>query len=251
MNYLSKLRQSIKLNQFKFQNRDKDKYECPVCNYYGPFVDVAPDTGLRKHASCPNCGSLERHRLQKLVLNKLSEIRDFSKMRMLHFAPEKFSRNHFKEAFKDYITADLYMENVDIKADIVDLPFKDAEYDFIYASHVLEHIKEDSTAISEIRRVLKPDGVAVLPVPIIGTETVEYPEPNPFETNHVRAPGFDYYDRYNNYFTYVEKYSSEDFPSKYQTSLYEDRSIFPTEKCPLRKSMVGEKHIDIVPVCFA
>lgn len=143
------------------------------------------------------------------------------------------------------------MKNVDIKADITNLPFKDREYDFIFASHVLEHIKKDLAALSEIRRVLKPSGVALLPVPLVGNETIEYQQPNPFETDHVRSPGFDYYDKYGNYFSFIKTYSSMDFPSKYQTFIYEDRSKYPNQKCPLRKPMLGKKHLDIVPVCFA
>jgi len=248
---LSKLRQSIKLSAIKVFNRNKDKYECPVCNYQGYFLDIKADTGFRKNALCPNCGSLERHRLQILVMNNLFKSKDFSKARMLHFAPEKFFEKYFKEKFKEYVTADLYMENVDVKADLTDLPFKDAEYDFVFASHVLEHIKDDLTALSEIRRILKPKGIAILPVPIVAEKTIEYPEPNPFEANHVRAPGFDYYDRYYNYFSYIEKYSSSDFSTKYQAFIYEDRSNWPTQKIPLRKSMTGEKHLEIVPVGFA
>lgn len=234
-----------KLNVFKI------KYECPICSYHGSFINKKVDTGLRKHAQCPRCGSNERHRIQKLVINKLAENVNFSNMRMLHFAPEPFFKKYFKETFKDYVTADLYMEGVDVKADITNLPFKDAEYDFIFASHVLEHIKEDLTAISEIRRVLKPNGIAILPVPLVATETIEYPKPNPFESGHVRAPGFDYYNRYCKYFSHIEKFASSDFKIKFQTYIYEDRSSWPNEKSPLRKPITGEKHIDIVPVCFA
>ena len=235
---------------FKLFNLGKEEYFCPICDYKGPFADVAPASGIRKHDKCPSCGSYVRHRLQKLVLEKLQENYDFSRMRMLHFAPENFFRDYFKNLFKDYITADLYMKDVDLMADLTKLPFKDSEFDIVFASHVLEHIKNDITALSEIRRVLKPKGIAVLPVPLIGERTVEYPEPNPHEFDHVRAPGLDYFNRYSSYFSHVEKFSSDNFPNKYQLFLYEDRSIYPTEKCPLRLPTVGDKHIDIVPVCF-
>jgi len=228
-----------------------NKYTCPVCKYYGPFTDINPDTGCRKYALCPKCGSLERHRLQHLVINRLAVNHDFSKMRMLHFAPEEFFRKYFKKLFGVYTTADLNMHDVDYQVDITKLPFKDAEYDFIFASHVLEHIKDDLTAISEMRRVLKPAGIAILPVPIVSEETIEYPEPNPFESGHVRAPSVDYYERYRKCFSRIELSSSNDYPSEYQTFLYEDRSNVPNEKFPLRRAMAGERHIDIVPICFA
>ena len=42
---------------------------------------------------------------------------------------------------------------------------------------------------------MKPNGIAILPVPVIVKKTIEYPAPNPNEANHVRAPGYDYWDR--------------------------------------------------------
>jgi len=213
-------------------------------------MDLDAPTGLRKHAKCPNCGSFERHRLQYLVMMNLVKDRDSSKLKMLHFAPEAFFQSIFSEHFGEYETADLSMPGVDHNVDLQHLPFEDENYDFVFASHVLEHIADDAKAIGEIRRILKPDGIALLPVPLVCEKTIEYPEPNPNEAYHVRAPGIDYFDRYKPYFSRIEKIGSDSFPDKYQLFVYEDRSIWPTNECPLRPSMPGEKHIDIVPVCY-
>ncbi len=121
----------------------------------------------------------------------------------------------------------------------------------VFASHVLEHVPDDRKAIGEIRRVLKPNGIAVLPVPLVANTTVEYPEPNPHERYHMRAPGYDYLDRYLACFSRVDKYASDTLPEKYQLFLYEDRTTFPTAECPLRPAMAGDRHVDIVPVCYA
>lgn len=238
------------LLKFKLRNRGKASFICPVCNYNGPFRDIEPETGIRKHALCPKCGSLERHRLQYLVLTELAKEYDFAKMSMLHFAPEPFFRNYFKKMFNKYISADLFLDDVSVKVDLTNLAFGDEKYDFVFASHVIEHIKKDFKAIAEIKRVLKPRGVAVLPVPIVADKTVEYLAPSPAESGHVRAPGFDYYDRYRECFSVVKEYQSNDFPSIYQTFIYEDRANWPTEDMPFRSRMDGEKHRDVVPVCF-
>ena len=132
-------------------------------------------------------------------------------MSILHFAPEPFFRQMFRERFGQYTSADLYMKDVDYQADLLNLPFPDESYDFVFASHVLEHIREDARALSEIRRVLKPGGIAVLPVPIFETKTVEYPGPNPHEECHVRAPGLDYYDRYSRHFRRIARFDSASF----------------------------------------
>ena len=142
------------------------------------------------------------------------------------------------------------MHGVDYKVDITKLPFKDATYDFVFASHVMEHIQDDEKALSEIRRILKPGGMAVLPVPLVAEKTVEYAKPNPNESDHVRAPGYDYFDKYEQYFSRLEKFRSDSFPSINQLFIYEDRSRWPTNELSLRPSMPGKKHIDVVPVCY-
>ena len=236
---------------FKFLNRGKEQFECPICDYVGPFADVNNFGGLRKHAKCPSCGALERHRVQYLVLMELFKTMEPSRLKMLHFAPEPFFRSILSDRFGVYETADLCMKDVTYHVDLQNLPFEDSIYDFVFASHVLEHIPNDRKALLEIRRILKPNGIAVLPVPIVCEKTIEYSEPNPNEAYHVRAPGLDYFERYGTYFDRVRIRSSDSLPQKHQTFIYEDRSKWPTRACPLRPPMPGEKHPDFVPVCHA
>lgn len=250
-NQARKLGKEAKSWIFKLQNFRKEQFTCPGCKYTGAFKDLHRPTGIRKHAQCPRCRALERHRLQYLVTDQLLANLDPTNMSMLHFAPENFFRPYFTNKFGRYETADLYMANVDHQVDLQNLPFADQSYDFIFASHVLEHVKNDYQAIAEIRRILKPKGIAVLPVPIVAETTIEYPEPNPQEEYHVRAPGWDYGDRYIPYFSKVDQISSDSFPAKYQLYVYEDRSHWPTKECPWRIAMDGEKFLDIVPVCYA
>lgn len=248
--YLRRLKHRIIFYSFLLGNLSKKKFECPVCCYQGPFLNLNTPFGLRKHAKCPNCGALERHRIQYLVTNSILNNRDLSMLKMLHFAPEPFFRNFFSKRFSQYKTADLNMPEVDYCVDLQDLPFKAQSYDFVFASHVLEHIPDDGKAISEIRRILKPNGVAILPVPLVAEKTIEYPEPNPNDGYHTRAPGFDYFERFNRHFSKVEKYSSDVFPTKHQVYIYEDRTKWPIKECPLRPSMEGDKHVIIIPVCY-
>ena len=232
-------------------NRRKERFQCPICSYHGPFADVNNFAGFRKHARCPKCGALERHRLQHWVLMQLFQTTNTSGLKMLHFAPEPFFKSVLSNRFAAYETADLCMKNVMHKVDIQNLPFADGFCDFVFASHVLEHIADDRKAISEIRRILKPNGIAILPVPIVCEKTVEYPEANPNEGYHVRAPGLDYFQRYESCFDRVKVHSSEDLPGRYQPFIYEDRSQWPSRACPLRPPMPGDRHADFVPVCYA
>lgn len=199
---------------------------------------------------CPQCNALERHRLQYLTVSDFLTKKNGLVLSMLHFAPETFFREMFSERFGKYETADLFMKGVNHKADLISLPFPDESYDVVYASHVLEHIKDDKKAIQEINRVLKPNGVAILPVPVVCKKTVEYAEANPREAGHVRAPGLDYFEKYRGVFDQVEIYSSDSFAEKYQLFVYEDRTMWPTKDCPLRTPTPGSRHLDFVPVCF-
>ena len=121
----------------------------------------------------------------------------------------------------------------------------------VVASHVLEHIKEDIAALRQIRRILRPGGAALLPVPLVGPTTVEYPAPSKGDCGHVRAPGYDYFERYEPIFARVERFSSGAFDERFQPWVYEDRSCWPTPDFPYRLPSPGERHEDVVPVCWA
>jgi predicted SAM-dependent methyltransferase len=140
---------------------------------------------------------------------------DASRLAFVHFAPEGFFRKEWRTRFGRYLTADLDRDDVALHADLCRLPFADESLDVVYASHVLEHIREDESAIAEIWRVLRPGGRAVLPVPLVGNTTVEYGEPNPHEWGHWRAPALDYFDRYRKRFREVREYRSDMFPEEH------------------------------------
>ena len=67
---------------------------------------------------------------------------------------------------RDYTSADLFSPIVDVKADILDLPFEDESFDVIFCNHVLEHIEDDRKAMSELYRVMKKGGWGILQVPM-------------------------------------------------------------------------------------
>lgn len=139
------------LNPFKL------KFHCPICDYRGPFFDsYRRSAGQRPHARCPRCDSMERHRLQFLVVQRLAQRYDFASMSMLHMAPEKFFMELFRRQFGAYVGANLQRNRgVDLQANLCALPFCDGQFDAIYASHILEHIKNDLQAILEVKRVLR------------------------------------------------------------------------------------------------
>lgn len=236
---------------FKLANKDRPKFLCPICKYSGPFADYKDKNYPIKYTRCPRCDLYERHRLQFLVMSELGKSYNFSKMSILHFAPEPIFQKQLRHRFATYHTADIEAQGVDFEIDIRDMPFEDGAYDIVLASHVLEYVSNDHLAFAEIKRILTPSGFALLPVPVVSPYTIEYPEPNWREFGgHVRAVGTDYFDRYKEVFSKVDVWSSRDFDEINQLYTYEDRSIQPTPDSPLRVAMLGEKHADYVPICF-
>jgi hypothetical protein len=64
----NKIRKEIPIPILKFVNREKERFDCPICGYSGPFRDLHSVAGFRKHAVCPKCNAEERTRLQYLVV---------------------------------------------------------------------------------------------------------------------------------------------------------------------------------------
>jgi ubiquinone/menaquinone biosynthesis C-methylase UbiE len=59
-----------------------------------------------------------------------------------------------------------------VSGSITRLPFSDALFHKVICSEVLEHIPDDSQAVSELTRVLKPGGILAVSVPSHFTESV-------------------------------------------------------------------------------
>ncbi len=181
-------------------------YECPVCDkQFRKFLPYGYGNANRDNRLCPNCLSLERHRLLWLFLKEKTNFFT-TKLSVLHMAPEQPFLKKFKKLSNlTYTTADLYSPIVDVKTDIRNMVFKDEEFDFVICNHVLEHIDDEQKAMKEILRVLKPGGKAILQVPIDYSleKTFEDPaitskkdrEKYYGQYDHVRQYGKDYPER--------------------------------------------------------
>jgi len=178
--------------------------QCTVCgSEYKKFLPYGRGASARENALCPHCQSLERHRLIWLYLKEKTDF--FTKEnKMLHIAPEQcFIEPFSKMENLDYITADIESPLAKVKMDVHDIPFEDNTFDVIFCNHVMEHVKDDHQAMSEIYRVLRPEGWAILQVPFMKEgleETFEDPSvTSPQERfkafgqeDHVRLYGSDY-----------------------------------------------------------
>ncbi len=159
----------------------------------------------RNNVLSPSTLSLERHRLLWLYLKNETDF--FSKpYKVLHFAPEQCFLKRFKRLKHiNYTTTDLESPIADVKADICNLPFEDNSYDIIFCNHVLEHIPDDTKAMQELFRVLKPHGMAILQIPQDLSRATTFEDDSITDKkerakifgqyDHVRIYGRDYFDK--------------------------------------------------------
>lgn len=134
-------------------------HECSVCSRgLKKFIPI-PDGDLL----CPFCGSRSRTRRLYwfLIENKL--IRG----KVLHFSPSRSVYRLLKKNTEiQYFSTDFENEFLaDYRYDITQIPLKNDFFHLIICYHILEHIENDKTAMEELHRVLKPDGVCIIQTP--------------------------------------------------------------------------------------
>jgi len=161
----------------------------------------------RNNVLSPSTLSLERHRLLWLYLqNETDFFTNTEKKKVLHFAPEQeFYKRFKKQGNIDYTTTDLLSPLADVKADICNLPFEANSFDIIFCNHVLEHIPDDTKAMQELFRVMKPNGWGIFQIPQDLSRETTFTDDSitdPKERakifgqyDHVRVYGRDYFDK--------------------------------------------------------
>lgn len=213
------------LNRILFFSNRK---HCPVCesNFFSfiplppeyeenwkrngfPYVANDFETLNAAEFSCPVCGSTDRDRIFASYLKTQQQL---PLSHILDIAPSgALSRWIRKNLNVDYKTADLFMKDVDYKVDIEDMnTLPGNHFDLVICSHVLEHVPNDMKAISEISRILKPGGQAILMVPIVKglSKLIEDPEEKRTE---IRWKKFGQDD-------HIRLYSANDFIERIESS---------------------------------
>lgn len=174
--------------------------ECPICGYRG--IDFKPYVGvIHREVECPQCKSHERHRALWLYFQERKDLLKKGNT-FLHFAPEIQFNELFKSSGMEYHPVDLNPQNSLIEEiiDIQDIPYDDNYFDLIYCSHILEHVPDDKKAIDELYRVLKPNGTALILVPINGiTYEKPYDKHKTFEDDKYNTPELreEYYGQFD------------------------------------------------------
>lgn len=164
----------------------KGNFSCSICGKENVRLNPLPEKYWRTFAkegfihsiflfetlnlfeySCANCAASDRSRLYALYLDKFFEKSKNAKV--LDIAPTEHLKNYLNRHVQpqNYRSADLFMEDVDDNVDIQAMDiYPNDTWDLVICSHVLEHVPDDVKALSEIYRVLKKGGAAILMAPI-------------------------------------------------------------------------------------
>ena len=156
---------------------------------------------------CPNCGCHDRERHLVLYLREMNLLDEFRNAAILHFAPERRMSELIEDMSPNrYVKGDLYPTSAGIETiNILAIQYPSDTFDFVIANHVLEHVDDDLLALSELRRVLKVGGHAILQTPFSRALTKTFSDPGIESDNaryhaygqedHVRLYGSDVFDR--------------------------------------------------------
>jgi hypothetical protein len=156
---------------------------------------------------CPRCESHDRERHLFMYFDTKNVWEKITNRGILHFAPERHLSKRIDLCYPEkYIKADLFPNNESIEThDITNLSFANESFDVVIANHVLEHVKSDMAAMSEIIRVLKPGGLAILQTPYSETLSTSVEDPAIIsdkekleaygQEDHVRLYGRDFFDK--------------------------------------------------------
>ena len=187
-----------KLQTFLFYRGDA--VECPACKRrFGRFMPYM------NSFRCPHCDSLERHRGLWFYFEEHPDLFTGNK-RMLHYSPERVFYNKFSVMpTLFYVTTDWGLSKVRVFNDITSCAFRDDTFDLVLCNHVLEHVPDDTAAMRETLRILRPGGMAIFMIPIDARLEKTLEDPNvksPEERrrlfgqeDHVRLYGLDFTKR--------------------------------------------------------
>ena len=215
-----------------------DKYLCNLCGFGArrlrrrghnhPVIVSKQISGAgRRRVDCPKCLSSDRDRLIWEYLKTVLPTPN-NQISILHVAPETPLSNKLQELQHQ---KSITYQAIDLKtsgyhypkwvqdADLTDLPFNNNHFDFIIASHVLEHIPNLQKAILEIHRTLKPGGQAIVMFPVSRCQAtddyyqtsdfLENAKPKPSPTRQEKIDRFGQHDHIRLFGTDVIEILSE------------------------------------------
>jgi len=152
------------------------KVYCPCCGkhfdnfrderFYADKVHFNPAMFSKsgQDVICDFCRSAPRHRIiAEWAEQNTAKLKS---SRILYFAPELSMMLWFRRHGISVKTADLFDRRADLKLDITSIDLPDGSEDIIFCNHVLEHVHDYSSALSELHRIIRKGGILIISFPI-------------------------------------------------------------------------------------
>ena len=246
------LKNAVRPHVYRLMRSGRPVFTCPVCGYVGPFKDkrMAAAAGgvVRHHSKCVGCGSSERHRMLSLVLDDVLADWNPEARSLLHMAPDLALQPRLRRAFRSYHTADLFQAGVDFREDLQCLSFASASYDSILVSRVLMIPPDLEACLREIRRVLRPDGIAIICEAWLSAHTEEF---GGLRDGHSRKLGVDVIGRLEQQFRDVALFRAAQFDPRHQLMNRTHQGDRVVDDYPETTRVAGVGYQEIVAVCRA
>ena len=221
------------------------RYTCPCCGWrLRAFTHGGASLRTRPNGYCPRCNAKARHRRDWLYLSDRTGLFT-DRLRLLHISPKySLSRRLVRMPNLHYVAGDIApRSHIDLRFDATRLPFADDTFDAAICIHVLEHVEEDRAAMSEIHRVLRPGGWALISVPIRFDQpthedasiTAPADRRREFgEVDHRRFYGFDFVDRLEDagFSVELDRGTEIDEGTMATYGLLDDENVFMCRKQP-------------------
>ena len=181
-----------------------NKTYCPVCDRsFSKFLSYGSEVAHRKNVLCPHDLTLERHRLMWLFLKEKTNFFSANQLNVLHIAPEQCFLKKFKtQKNLNYLTGDIESPIADIHFDLHQIPLENDRFDVVFCNHVMEHVEDPITCMTELHRVMKKGAWAIMQVPQDHQREKTYEDPSIvspedrekhfWQKDHLRLFGKDY-----------------------------------------------------------
>ncbi|WPB84737.1 methyltransferase domain-containing protein [Sediminicoccus rosea] len=162
---------------------------CPCCG--GTRFGPGPGGRMSRRGrppTCLQCGSLERHRAGRQLIDTIRDRAAFKEFSLLDFGDIRVVAGGW---FRSIETSAFGSPGA-IDPQAIDRP--DGSYGFIICYHVLTRVPDHRKALGELTRILSPDGLLVLayPSPATRAETTDWGAPDPKQHGSYRILGRDF-----------------------------------------------------------
>lgn len=164
---------------------------CNICGSteFKPGPAGRLNRGLKP--GCISCGSLERHRVYRLILDALIGQGQASGLKALQFSRDPSIDGSWFMALDHSIYG--HQNSLDIQD--IDLP--SGAYDIVICNHIIEHVPDDRAAFREVSRIVSRKGFAFVsvPTPAERENTRDWGFPDWSQHGHYRVYGADIVER--------------------------------------------------------